>query len=138
MGLKIEMLEASFGAVAPKGNELTEVFYRNLFADFPAVKPLFGDVDMAEQKKKLLGSLKLTVENLRRPEKLVPALKDLGLRHLDYGAREDHYPAVGQTLLKSLREVAGDVWNQEFTDAWSEAFGEIAKTMLAGAAQPTS
>ena len=105
MGLKVQLLEESFAVVAPQGEELTDVFYRNLFADFPAVKPLFANVEMGEQRKKLLAALKLTVENLRKPENLVPALENLGLRHVDYGAREEHYPAVGQTLLKSLSEV---------------------------------
>ncbi|MCA9218051.1 MAG: hypothetical protein KDB27_33500 [Planctomycetales bacterium] len=137
MGLKVDLLEQSFAAVAPQGDKLTATFYRNLFNDFPEVKPLFANVDMTEQPKKLLASLKLAVDNLRKPEVLVPALENLGLRHVDYGTHEDHYPAVGQTLLKSLAEVAGDLWTEELNDAWAEAYGEITKIMLAGAAQPT-
>lgn len=136
MSLKVELLEKSFAAVAPQAGELMEIFYHNLFTDFPQVRPLFKDVAMDEQKRKLLAALKLTVENLRRPNKLVPVLEDLGLRHVDYGAREEHYPAVGQTLLKSLAEVACDAWTDELNDAWAEAYDEIAKIMLAGAAAP--
>ncbi len=138
MGLQVELLEESFAAISPQGDELTESFYRNLFSDFPEVKPLFAEVDMAEQKKKLLASLKLTIDNLRRPEVLAPALENLGLRHADYGAVEEHYPAVGQTLLKSLGEVAGEAWTEELNDAWAEAYSEITGTMLAGAAQPVA
>lgn len=137
MGLDVELLENSFAAVAPQGDELVETFYRNLFADFPGVKPLFGEADMGEQKKKLLAALKLTVANLRRPETLTSVLENLGSRHVDYGALEEHYPAVGQTLLKSLKEVAGDLWTDGLNDAWAEAYGEITKIMLAGAVQPT-
>jgi hemoglobin-like flavoprotein len=136
MSLNVEVLEQSFAAVAPQGDELVEIFYHNLFADFPQVRPLFAGIEMPEQKKKLLAALKLTVDNLRKPETLVPALEDMGLRHVDYGAREEHYPAVGQTLLKSLSEVACDAWTEEVNDAWAEAYGEITKIMLAGAAQP--
>ena len=131
MGLKVELLEKSFTAIAPQGDELNNRFYHNLFTDFPEVLPLFTDVNMAEQKKKLLASLKMAVENLRRTEILVPALENLGLQHVDYGAREEHYAPVGQTLLKSLSEVAGDAWTEEL----NEAYGEIAKIMLAGATQ---
>ncbi len=138
MSLKVNLLEESFAAVAPHGDKLTASFYHNLFADFPGVKPLFTEVDLAEQQKKLLASLKLVVENLRRPEVLKPALENLGLRHIDYGAVEEHYPAVGQTLLKSLGEVAGVAWTEELNDAWAEAYGVIAETMLAGAVQPTA
>ena len=133
MGLNVELLEQSFAAVAPKSDELVETFYRNLFADYPAVMPLFENVEMAEQKKKLLASLKLVVENLRRPETLVPALEQLGSRHTGYGAQEEHYPAVGATLLKSLAETAGDAWNEELNQAWAEAYDAIRTHMLNGA-----
>lgn len=136
MPLQIGLLEQSFAAVAPKGDELVEVFYKNLFADFPQVRPLFADVRMAEQKKKLLASLQLVVGNLRRPSVLGPALNELGSRHVDYGAQEGHYPAVGQTLLKSLAQVAGDAWNDELDRAWAEAYGVVAQAMIEGAAVP--
>ncbi len=138
MSLNIELLEESFDAVAPQGNELVETFYRHLFSDFPQVKPLFEQVEMTEQKKKLLASIKLVVENLRRPEVLGPALEELGARHVAYGAEEAHYPAVGQTLLKSLSEIAGDAWTDEYQEAWAEAYGEISQIMLAGASAPAA
>jgi len=136
MSLNVELLEQSFALVAPQGDELVDAFYRNLFSDFPQVKPMFENVDVTEQKQKLLASLKLVVENLRRPDTLIPALEGLGSRHVEYGAQEAHYPAVGQTLLKSLAEIAGDAWNDELNEAWSDAYGEISKIMFAGACAP--
>jgi hemoglobin-like flavoprotein len=133
MGLNVELLEQSFAAVAPKGDELVDVFYRNLFSDYPAVRPLFASTEMAEQRKKLLASLVLVVENLRRPEVLLPTLEKMGAAHVEYGAEEAHYGPVGATLLKSLAEVAGDLWTDELNQAWSDAYGEISKTMLSGA-----
>ncbi|MCH8043270.1 MAG: flavohemoprotein [Planctomycetes bacterium] len=135
MGLNVELLERSFAAVAPKAEELAEVFYGHLFADFPQVKPMFENVDMAEQKKKLIASLVVIVNNLRKGEVLVPTLEQLGARHLDYGAQEEHYPAVGQSLIKALAQVTGDAWNEELTQVWSEAYAVITEHMLAGAAK---
>lgn len=138
MALNVKLLEKSFAAVAPRGEELTATFYRNLLTDYPQVRPLFEGVDLAEQQKVLLASLKLVVEHLRRPLVLQPALERLGARHVDYGAREEHYPAVGKTLLKSLAEVAGDAWNDELERAWSEAYDAISRQMIAGAAVPVA
>ncbi len=135
MALDIDLIENSFAAVAPKADDLTEIFYRNLFADYPEVKPLFANVNIVEQRKKLLAALKLAVANLRKPEILVPILEEMGARHVDYGAQEEHYPAVGSTLLKTLAEVAGDLWNDEMNAAWGELYGEIQNHMLAGAAK---
>jgi len=138
MTLEIDVLERSFAAVAPRGDELAELFYRNLFTDYPEVQSLFENADMAEQKKKLLASLKLVVENLRRPDVLKPALEQMGARHLEYGAEEAHYPAVGATLLKSLAEIAGDLWTDELSDAWEQAYGAVSEIMLEGAATPAT
>jgi nitric oxide dioxygenase len=133
MGLNLELLENSFELVAPHGDALVETFYKHLFEDFPVVKPLFDNVEMQQQRSKLLASLALVVANLRTPEQLVTALEQMGQRHVEYGAAEEYYPAVGATLLKTLAEIAGDVWNDELEQAWSDAFDEISKIMLAGA-----
>ncbi len=136
--LNVELLEQSFALVAPQGQELVELFYENLFNDYPAVRPLFENTNMAKQRQNLLGALKLAVENLRRPEVLAPVLQDMGLRHVDYGAEEAHYPAVGATLLKTLATVAGNAWCDELEEAWADAYGAISEIMIAGAAQPVA
>lgn len=138
MSLNVELLEQSFTVVAPRADELVETFYRHLFADYPEVRPLFEQTEMAEQRKKLLASLNLVVENLRRPDVLVPMLEQMGATYVEYGAKEEHYPAVGASLVKSLAEVSGDAWTGEMAVAWSEALGEIAHHMLNGAAQPAN
>ena len=134
MGLNVELLEHSFELVAPKGEALVDVFYNHLFEDYPAVRPLFEDVDMQEQRSRLLASLVLVVANLRAPEELAPALELLGQRHIKYGAIEVYYPAVGATLVKSLAEIAGEHWNDELEQAWSDAYDEISAIMLSGTA----
>jgi hemoglobin-like flavoprotein len=133
MALNVELLEQSFAAVAPKGQQLVDAFYQNLFADYPAVVPMFKDVEMPRQKQMLLAALKLVVDNLRNPAALTIALESMGSRHVDYGAQPEHYPAVGATLLKSLAEVAGKLWNDELELVWSDAYGVISQIMLAGA-----
>lgn len=133
MGLNVELLEDSFELVATHGDALVETFYKHLFEDYPVVKPLFDNVEMAEQRSKLLASLALVVANLRAPEQLVQALEQLGQRHVQYGTAEDYYPAVTATMLKTLAEIAGDDWNDELEQAWSDALGEISRIMIAGA-----
>jgi methyl-accepting chemotaxis protein len=135
MGLNVELLEQSFKLVAPKADALVSRFYERLFQKYPAVKPLFKDASMAEQKKKLLASLVLVIHNLRKPEKLTEALQTLGARHVDYGAQPAHYDAVGENLLAVLGEFAGSAWTPPVKQAWTEAFGSIKAIMLQGAAR---
>jgi len=126
---QIQLIEESFAAVAPKGGALVASFYERLFRDYPAVKPMFANVGQHEQQKKLLGSLVLVVNNLRKPEVLGPALEQLGGRHQEIGAEPAHYEAVGSVLLKTLAKFAGDIWGSELEEAWTTAYVAISTKM---------
>jgi hemoglobin-like flavoprotein len=134
MHLELEALETSFDLVAPQGDELMDTFYARLFAAAPAVKPLFAGTDLRRQKTMLLAALVLLRNSLRDLDAVVPKLRQLGARHVAYGAQPDHYPVVGQVLIASMAEVAGDAWRPEFERAWAAAFAVVAGAMLEGAA----
>jgi len=131
--MDLDALETSFDLVAPRGDELMEIFYANLFAAAPAVQPLFGHTDMARQRAMLLSALVLLRNSLRDLDAVVPTLKKLGARHVAYGAEAEHYPVVGTVLIGAMAEVAGDEWKRRYTRAWETAFGVVAGAMIAGA-----
>jgi hemoglobin-like flavoprotein len=134
VSLNLEALETSFDLVAPRGDELMDVFYSRLFAAAPSVEPLFAHVDLKRQKSMLLAALVLLRKSLRDLDAVVPTLRNLGARHVAYGALPEHYPVVGAVLLTSMAEIAGPAWTQEYQDAWSEAYGIVAGVMREGAA----
>ena len=134
MTLDVDALETSFDLIAPQGEELVDTFYRRLFAAAPSVRPLFAGTDMGRQKTKLLATLVVLRKSLPDLEALVPKLRELGGRHGAYGARAEHYPLVGATLIASMAELAGDAWRPEYERAWSDAFDIVAGAMLEGAA----
>ena len=119
MTLDLDALETSFDAVAPRGDELVDVFYTRLFDAAPAVVPLFAATDLRRQKAMLLSALVLLRKSLRDLGAIVPTLRQLGARHVAYGAQPAHYPVVGDVLIASMREVAGDAWRPEYERAWS-------------------
>ena len=133
MSLQVELLENSFEAVKPQADEFVNSFYENLFTANPEAKPLFDTTNMAEQKKKLLNSLVLVVENLRQPDVLDKALRGLGARHVKYGALPEHYPLVGSALLTTFEQYLGDKWTSNVKQAWVDAYGAISEIMLDGA-----
>ncbi|MGA7799381.1 MAG: methyl-accepting chemotaxis protein, partial [Gammaproteobacteria bacterium] len=126
----VEVLEASFALLAPHADELVRRFYDELFRRYPAVQPLFAGTDLEEQRRKLLAALKLVVSNLRNPEALYQALSTLGVKHQGYGALPEHYPAVAQTLLDVMAELAGAHWTDEVAGAWRTALNTVAESML--------
>jgi len=133
MNLNLDALETSFDQIAPRGDELMDVFYARLFAAAPSVKPLFAGTDLRRQKAMLLAALVLLRRSLRDLDSVTPALRELGARHVRYGAQPAHYPVVGQVLISSMAQVAGDAWTPEYEQAWTEAFAIVADVMLQGA-----
>jgi hemoglobin-like flavoprotein len=134
MPLDLEALETSFDLVAPRGDALMDTFYARLFAAAPAVEPLFAGTDLRRQKAMLLGTLVLLRKSLRDLDAIVPKLRELGARHVAYGAEPAHYAVVGEVLIGSMAAVAGDAWRPAYADAWAAAFELVAGAMLDGAA----
>jgi hemoglobin-like flavoprotein len=133
MALDLDALETSFDLVAPRGEELVSLFYARLFAAAPAVRPLFAGTDLRRQRSMLLAALVLLRKSLRDLDAIVPTLRELGRRHVGYGARPEHYPVVAAVLIASLAEVAGEAWRPEYERAWSAALELVAGAMLEGA-----
>ena len=133
MTLNLDALETSFDQIAPRGDELMDVFYSRLFSVAPSVKPLFAGTDLKRQKAMLLAALVLLRRSLRDLDSVTPALRELGARHVRYGALPEHYPVVGEVLIFSMAQVAGDAWSADYEAAWTEAFTLVAGAMLDGA-----
>src|SRR5215218_4891472 len=110
MAIDVELLEKSFDLVAPQSDELMRTFYDNLFEAAPAVRPLFERVDMERQRQALLNMLLVLRESLRDLDDIVPDLEELGARHVEYGAKPEHYPVVAQVLIGAMAQVAGPAW----------------------------
>lgn len=134
MALDLDALETSFDLVAPRGDDLMHTFYARLFATAPAVRPLFDGTDLRRQKAMLLRALVLLRGSLRDLDAIVPTLRELGARHVRYGAEPAHYPVVGAVLIASMAEIAGADWRPEYEEAWAEAYSIVAGAMLDGAA----
>ena len=134
MSLDLDALETSFDLVAPRGDELMDIFYARLFDAAPAVRPLFAGTDLKRQKATLLSALVLVRKSLRDLDALVPTLHKLGARHVHYGARPEHYPVVATVLVASMAEIAGPAWSPDLERAWAAALNVVAGAMLEGAA----
>jgi len=132
IGLEADILRSSFNLLAPQVNDVISRFYDELFARFPAVKPMFANTTKAKQTKMLVAALKLVIGNLDKPDKLIPVLQEMGKRHQIYGSVPEHYGAVAETLLDAMKEFAGKAWTNEVHQAWADALNLVAETMLGG------
>jgi hemoglobin-like flavoprotein len=96
------------------------------------VKPLFGR-NNAKQAEMLQQALVAVMEHLEDATWLTQTLEAMGAKHLDYGVSDEMYAMVGDSLLATLAEIAGDDWTPPLAAAWTDAYGAIAGLMQQGA-----
>jgi hemoglobin-like flavoprotein len=109
------------------------LFYGRLFSLDPALKPLFKG-NLQAQGRKLMSMISTAVNGLTRLDTLVPAVQDLGRRHVKYGVKDQHYDTVAVALVWTLDQGLGEAFTPEVEEAWVAAYGVLAKTMKDAAA----
>lgn len=127
------MVQDSFRKVVPIADTAADLFYDRLFTIAPEVRPLFPD-DLKEQKKKLITMLATAVTNLHQVETILPAVENLGKRHVSYGVTAKHYEPVGAALLWTLEQGLGSDFTPPVKAAWTEAYTTLAGVMTGAAA----
>lgn len=124
----IALVKDSWAKVLPISDAAGKLFYANLFEAQPSLRALFkGNID--EQAVKLMQMVNVAVRKLDEPEVLLPALEQLGKRHLGYGVQLEHYDAVGSALLKTLEQGLGPDFTPPVKTAWTSVYGVMAQVM---------
>jgi nitric oxide dioxygenase len=129
---QVELVQQSFAKVAPISEQAAVLFYNRLFEVAPSVKAMFP-ADMTEQRKKLMATLAVTVNGLGRLESVLPAASALAKRHVNYGAKPEHYSVVGGALLWTLEKGLGKAWTPETAAAWTAAYTTLSGYMISEA-----
>lgn len=132
MSLNVDLLVSSFQLVVEREPNLTHRFYDLLFARYPQAQELFGRNTREKQEQMLTDALVAVVDHLEDAPWLEETLTGLGRKHEEYGVRSEMFPWVGECLLATLADVAGEAWSEEHNQAWSEAYDAITTLMLKG------
>ena len=127
-------LKASWGKVAAAGDDVPLYFYSHLFLSHPEVRSMFP-IRMTAQREKLVTALGAVVSNVESLDDVVPLLEQLGRDHRRFAVVSEHYGAVGASLLATLKRFLGTSWTPELADTWAQAYGVVAKVMVAAAEQ---
>lgn len=130
---QVALVQGSWEKVVPITEKAAALFYGKLFELDAELKPLFKG-DMAEQGRKLMMMINTVVTKLDTLDEIVPAVQDLGKRHVGYGVKDAHYDTVGAALLWTLGAGLGDAFTDEVKDAWTDAYTTLATAMKDAAA----
>ena len=122
------LAQESWAKVVPIADTAADLFYTRLFELDPQIERLSTRTDLESQKKKLLQMLSAAVKDLDDLAALVPAVQDLGRRHLANGVSEKDYDTVGAALLWSLERGLGAASTPAVKDAWVAVYVVVATT----------
>jgi methyl-accepting chemotaxis protein len=131
----VDRLAASFAALRPASDALAQAFYRRLFRKKPDLEALFT-TPMEMQRQKLIASLEAIVLFLSDPASQRTYLKELGRRHVGYGARPEHYGLVIETMLEAMDEASGGLLDPMVRSEWRDVLQLVSEWMIDGAHGP--
>lgn len=125
---QIELVQSTWEHVKPISDQAAEMFYARLFELRPEYRKLFPD-DMKSQGKKLMTMITTAVSSLERLDAILPAVQELGRRHVGYGVTAADYEPVGEALLWTLEKGLGDSFTPEVREAWALTYSTLAQVM---------
>ena len=142
MSLNVDLLKETFNRAKEENGGLKTLglrFYERLFEKYPQVKHLFH-TPPEEQHKKLMASVGATIASLTEPERMVPFLQAMGVRHLKYKTESAHYGAVAENLVAVLGEHLSKEgeWTSDMQTAWEDALKAVSDIMIEAAENPES
>ena len=130
---QVELVKTSWAKVLPISETAAEIFYSKLFELDPELKSLFKG-DMKDQGRKLMAMINTAINGLGDIEAIVPAVQDLGKRHVDYGVKDKDYDTVGTALITTLAIGLDDFFTEDVKDAWVSVYTVLSTTMKDAAA----
>ena len=71
----------------------------------------------------------VAVNGLNNLDALVPAVEQLGARHVGYGVQDSHYDTVGTALIWTLNKGLAEDFTPEVEAAWVEVYTLLASVM---------
>lgn len=123
-----ELVQSSFRIVQPMAASTADLFYKKLFEIDASTAVLFKG-DIKQQGHKFVQVLAVAVGGLSNMPTLVPIVKQLGVRHVGYGIKAEHYDSVRKALLWALALVLQEAYTDEVREAWATAYAMLAGVM---------
>jgi hemoglobin-like flavoprotein len=97
-----QLVQKTWEKLLPISESAATLFYGRLFELDPSTRPLFAHTNMPDQRKKLMNVIGMAVDGLDTLDKLIPAVRNLGRRHVSNGVTHEHYSSVGSALIWTL------------------------------------
>jgi len=128
----IEIVKSTAPILAERGVEITSYFYKSMFEAHPELLNIFNHANQKKgrQQTALANTVYAAATYIDQLEVLLPAVKQIAHKHRSLNVKKEHYPIVGEFLLKAIKDVLGDAATPDIIEAWGEAYQVIAQVFI--------
>ena len=128
----IDIIKSTAPILETEGKKITTCFYKMMFEAHPELLNIFNHVNQKQgrQQTALANTVYAAAKYIDQLEVIVPTVTQIAHKHRGLGIKPEHYPIVGEFLLKAIKEVLGDAATDEIIGAWGEAYGVIAQAFI--------
>lgn len=130
---QIDIVKSTVPVLEQHGTDITKVFYTNMFNDHPELLDIFNKTNQSQgrQQTALATTVLAAAKHIEHLTDLLPQVTQISHKHRALQIKPEHYPIVGEHLLRAIKEVLGDAANDDIIRAWAAAYDEIAKVFIA-------
>ncbi len=130
---QIALIKATVPLLESGGEALTNHFYKLLLSEHPEVRPLFNQAHQAsgEQPRALANGVLMYARHIDRLDALGPLVAQIINKHVALQVLPEHYPLVGNCLLRAIRDVLGEaIATDAVIEAWAAAYQQLADLLI--------
>ncbi len=127
-----DIIKQTVPLLKEKGTEITSTFYPKMFKAHPELLNMFNQTNQKRgmQSSALAQAVMAAAVNIDNLSIIKPVIMPVAYKHCALQVYAEHYPIVGENLLKAIQDVTGLEEDDPVIQAWEKAYGVIADVFI--------
>ncbi|CAC6037736.1 Flavohemoprotein (Hemoglobin-like protein) (Flavohemoglobin) (Nitric oxide dioxygenase) [Staphylococcus aureus] len=127
-----DIIKQTVPLLKEKGTEITSIFYPKMFKAHPELLNMFNQTNQKRgmQSSALAQAVMAAAVNIDNLSVIKPVIMPVAYKHCALQVYAEHYPIVGENLLKAIQDVTGLEEHDPVIQAWTKAYGVIADVFI--------
>ncbi|HDF1836080.1 TPA: nitric oxide dioxygenase [Staphylococcus aureus] len=127
-----DIIKQTVPLLKEKGTEITSIFYPKMFKAHPELLNMFNQTNQKRgmQSSALAQAVMAAAVNIDNLSVIKPVIMPVAYKHCALQVYAEHYPIVGENLLKAIQDVTGLEEHDPVIQAWAKAYGVIADAFI--------
>lgn len=127
-----DIIKQTVPLLKEKGTEITSIFYPKMFKAHPELLNMFNQTNQKRgmQSSALAQAVMAAAVNIDNLSVIKPVIMPVAYKHCALQVYAEHYPIVGENLLKAIQDVTVLEENDPVIQAWAKAYGVIADVFI--------